>query len=81
MKERKNDMIQKENVIIIKKGKQSGTIENYTSGLQKYSRISVKKHSSNFMADPSSYGSHTTILKSRTELELFGSLRLKDPDR
>lgn len=40
VREKKNDMIQKENVIIIKKGKQSGTIKNYTSGLQKYSRIS-----------------------------------------
>lgn len=40
MREEKNDMIQKKNVIISKKGKQSGTIKNYTSGLQKYSRIS-----------------------------------------
>jgi len=57
-------MIQKD-VIIIKKDTQSGTIKNYTSRLQKYSRISVKKHSSNFMADPSPKLNR-----------LFGSLRL-----
>lgn len=67
-------MIQKKNVIIIKKGKQSGTIKNYTSGLQKYSRISIMKHSSNFMANQSSDGSPKLN-------RLFGSLRLKNPDR
>lgn len=71
-------MIQKEKVVRIKKG---GTIKNYTLGLQKYSRISIMKHSRYSPWQNCAQMGAKPPCQSLKSSKPFGSLRLKNPDR